>query len=195
LKSLSLEYSDSEDAELWVKSKLGLEFSVPNAAFAGYELQGADGFERRGRKYAYLKYQEDGKTIGDIIFKDKGFSLDLPETVNIVKIKIQMGKMKETNIAVWKKGGLVYLILTFEDKGDTTLKTSAFEQRAKFNEGAQAFESKTAKLVDVSKSGDFNASKAPNSSAPSRRQVSPRANSQAANYSENPYSQTIQQAI
>jgi hypothetical protein len=160
LKSLSLEYSDSEDAELWVKSKLGLEFSVPNAAFAGYELQGADGFERRGRKYAYLKYQEDGKTIGDIIFKDKGFSLDLPETVNIVKIKIQMGKMKETNIAVWKKGGLVYLILTFEDKGDTTLKTSAFEQRAKFNEGAQAFESKTAKLVDVSKSGDFNASKA-----------------------------------
>ena len=46
------------------------------------------------------------------------------------------------------------------DKGDTTLKSSAFEQRTKFNEGAQAFESKTAKLVDVSKSGDFNASKA-----------------------------------
>ncbi len=117
-KSLSLESSDSEDAELWVKRKLGLEFSVPNAAFAGYELQGADGFERRGRKYAYLKYQKDGKIIGYIIFKDKGFSIDMPETVNIDKIKIQIGKMKETNIAVWKKGGLVYFILTFEDRSE-----------------------------------------------------------------------------
>jgi hypothetical protein len=95
-----------------------LEFLVPNAAFAGYSLEGADGFEQKGRKFAYLKYQHNGKTIGYIIFKDKGFSLDLPETVKIDKIKIQMGKMKETNIAVWKKGGLVYLILTTEDRSE-----------------------------------------------------------------------------
>ncbi len=117
-KSLSFESSDSDDAALWFKRKLGLEFLVPNAAFAGYELAGADGFEQKDRKFAYLKYQHNGKTIGYIIFKDKGFSLDLPETVNIDKIKIQMGKMKETNIAVWKKGGLVYLILTFENRSE-----------------------------------------------------------------------------
>ncbi len=77
-----------------------------------------DGFEQKGRKYAYLKCRKVGKTIGLIIFKDKGFSLDLPESVNIDKFKIQMGKMKETNIAVWKKGGLVYFILTFEDRSE-----------------------------------------------------------------------------
>ena len=117
-KSLSLESSDSEDAELWVKRKLGLEFSVPNAAFAGYELQGADGFERRGRKYAYLKYQEDVKIIGYIIFKDKGFSIDLPETVDVGKIKLHIAKKKDTNFAVWKNKGFVYLILTTEDRSE-----------------------------------------------------------------------------
>ena len=46
------------------------------------------------------------------------------------------------------------------DTGDTTLKSSAFEQQTKFKEGAHAFEAKTAKLVSLSKSGDLNAIKA-----------------------------------
>ncbi len=117
-KSLSIGSSDSQDAQLWFKRKLGLEFSVPNAAFAGYRLKGANAFEHRGRKFAYLKYQKDGRIIGYIIFRDKGFSLDLPETVDIGKIKLQIGKNKETNIAVWKKGGLVYFILTNEDRSE-----------------------------------------------------------------------------
>jgi hypothetical protein len=61
-----------------------LDFSVPNAAFAGYRLKGVDIFEQGGRKFAYLEYQKDGKIIGYLIFKDVGFSIDLPETVNNV---------------------------------------------------------------------------------------------------------------
>jgi anti-sigma factor RsiW len=117
-KSLSIGSSDSQDAQLWFKTKLGLEFSVPNAAFAGYKLKGANAFEHQGTKFAYLKYQKNEKIIGYIIFKDKGFSLDLPETVDIGKIKLEIGKNKETNIAVWKKGGLVYLILTTENRSE-----------------------------------------------------------------------------
>ena len=117
-KSLSLESSNSREAALWFKKKLGLEFSVPNAAFAGYSLQGADAFEQKGRKFAYLKYQEDGKIVGYIIFKDSAFSIDLPETVTVGKIKLQVGKKEETNMAVWKKEGLVYLILTTEDRSE-----------------------------------------------------------------------------
>jgi len=117
-KSLSIGSSDSQDAQLWFKTKLGLEFSVPNATFAGYKLKGANAFEHQGTKFAYLKYQENEKIIGYIIFKDKGFSLDLPETVDIGKIKLQLGKNKETNIAVWKKGGLVYLVLTTENRSE-----------------------------------------------------------------------------
>ncbi len=45
------------------------------------------------------------------------------------------------------------------DKGDTTLKSSAFEQQAKFNEVAQTFEKQATKLVSIAKSGDFNAIK------------------------------------
>ncbi len=45
------------------------------------------------------------------------------------------------------------------DKGDTTLKSSAFKQQAKFNEVAQTFEKHTTKLVSTAKSGDFNAIK------------------------------------
>ncbi len=115
-KSLSIESSDSQEAQLWFKRKLSLEFSVPNAAFAGYTLKGANAFEHQGTKFAYLKYQQNEKIIGYIIFKDKGFSLDLPETVDIGKIKLQIGKKKETNIAGWKKEGLVYLILTTENR-------------------------------------------------------------------------------
>jgi anti-sigma factor RsiW len=117
-KSLSLESSNSREAALWFKKKLGLEFSVPNAAFAGYSLKGADAFEQKGRKFAYLKYQEDGKIVGYIIFKDSAFSIDLPETVTVGKIKLQIGKKEETNMAVWKKGGLVYLILTTENRSE-----------------------------------------------------------------------------
>ncbi len=117
-KPLSIEPSDSKDAELWFKKKLGFEFSVPNAAFAGYRLKGADTFEQRGRKFAYLKYQRDGSIIGYIIFKDMAFSIDQAETVAVGKIKLQIGKKRETNIGVWKKNGLIYLILTTEDRSE-----------------------------------------------------------------------------
>ncbi|MGD2186802.1 MAG: cytochrome c [Desulfobacterales bacterium] len=46
------------------------------------------------------------------------------------------------------------------DKGDTTLKASVFEQQAKFNEVAQAFEKQASKLVSTAKEGDFSAIKA-----------------------------------
>lgn len=117
-KPLTVESSDSKDAELWFNQKLDLAFLVPNAAFAGYELKGADSFEYKGRKFAYLKYQKEGKIIGYIIFKDEGFSIDWAETVAVGEIELQIGKRKETNLAVWKKGGLVYLILTNEDRSE-----------------------------------------------------------------------------
>ena len=97
-KSLRLESSNSREAALWFKKKLA--------------------FEQEGRKFAYLKYQHDGQTVGYIIFKDSAFSIDLPETVTVGKIKLQVGKKEETNMAVWKKEGLVYLILTTEDRSE-----------------------------------------------------------------------------
>ena len=45
------------------------------------------------------------------------------------------------------------------DKGDTTLKSSAFEQQAKFNELALRFEKQATDLVSKAKSGDFDAIK------------------------------------
>jgi len=45
------------------------------------------------------------------------------------------------------------------DKGDTTLKSSAFEQQAKFSELAQIFEKQSTDLVLKAKSGDFDAIK------------------------------------
>jgi hypothetical protein len=67
-----------------------------------------------------LKYQGQGQgeIVGYIIFKDSAFSIDLPETVTVGKIKLQVGKKEETNMAVWKKEGLVYLILTTEDRSE-----------------------------------------------------------------------------
>ena len=47
------------------------------------------------------------------------------------------------------------VMLPGTDKGDTTLKSSAFEQQAKFNEVAQTFENQSTKLVSTAKSGDF----------------------------------------
>ncbi len=46
------------------------------------------------------------------------FSLDQAETVAVGKIKLQIGKKKETNMGVWKKDGLTYLILTTEDRSE-----------------------------------------------------------------------------
>jgi cytochrome c556 len=45
------------------------------------------------------------------------------------------------------------------DKGETTLKSSAFEQQAKFNELAQTFEKQITDIVSKAKSGDFDATK------------------------------------
>jgi cytochrome c556 len=45
------------------------------------------------------------------------------------------------------------------DKGDTSLKSSAFEQQDKFNEFAQTLEKQITDLVSKAKSGDFNAIK------------------------------------
>jgi hypothetical protein len=65
-----------------------------------------------------LKYQQNGKTIGYIIIKDSAFSIDLPEIVDIDNIKLHIGKKKDTNFAGWKNKGLVYLILTTEDRSE-----------------------------------------------------------------------------
>lgn len=51
-------------------------------------------------------------------------------------------------------------LLPGTDKGDTTLKSSAFEQQDKFKQSAEALETLLAKLVQVAQSGDFNAAKA-----------------------------------
>ncbi len=54
-KSLSIGSSDSQGAQLWFKTKLGLEFSVPNAAFAKYKLKGANAFEHQDKKVGRVK--------------------------------------------------------------------------------------------------------------------------------------------
>jgi len=45
------------------------------------------------------------------------------------------------------------------DKGDTTLKSSAFEQQARFSEFAQTFEKQTNDLAIKAKGGDFDSIK------------------------------------
>jgi cytochrome c556 len=45
------------------------------------------------------------------------------------------------------------------DKGDTALKSSAFEQQTKFKEIARTFENQTAELLNQAKIGDFDAIK------------------------------------
>ncbi len=117
-RSPSIRPSNSQDIGLWLKQKLDFEILIPRAAFAGYDLVGLDIFEHRGRKFVYLKYQQKGKTIGYVVFKDLTFSIDLHETVNIGEITLYFGQMKETNVGVWKKGGLVYVILTAEDRSE-----------------------------------------------------------------------------
>jgi anti-sigma factor (TIGR02949 family) len=117
-RSLSMRSSDLQNIESWFKRKLGFKISIPSAAFAEYSLEGADIFEQKGRKFAYLKYRRDGKIIGYIVLKDFAFSIDLPEIVDIGEIKLRIGEKEETNFGVWKKGGLVHLILTTEDRSE-----------------------------------------------------------------------------
>jgi cytochrome c556 len=45
------------------------------------------------------------------------------------------------------------------DKGDTALKSAAFEQPDKFNEIARTFEKQTNQLASIAESGDFDAIK------------------------------------
>ena len=45
------------------------------------------------------------------------------------------------------------------DKGDTALKSAAFEQPDKFNEIARTFEKQTTQLASIAESGDFDAIK------------------------------------
>ena len=46
------------------------------------------------------------------------FSIDQTETVAVGKIKLQIGKKKDANMGMWKKDGLIYLILTTEDRSE-----------------------------------------------------------------------------
>jgi anti-sigma factor (TIGR02949 family) len=117
-RSVSVGSFRLKDAESWVDSQMGFKALIPNAAFAEYDLVGVDVFEHGGRKFAYLKYQHGGQTIGYVIFKDFGLSLDLSEFVSVGEIKLYLGKKKEINYGVWKKGGLVYLILTAENRSE-----------------------------------------------------------------------------
>jgi mycothiol system anti-sigma-R factor len=110
--------SNIQDVELWVKGNLDFKILIPNAAFAGYDLVGGDIFEQSGRKFLYLKYQEDGKIIGYVIFEDFALPIDLPETINMGEITLHIGKIQETNIGVWKRGKLVYSVLTTEDRSE-----------------------------------------------------------------------------
>ncbi len=117
-RSPSIKSSELAEIELWLKGSLDFKILIPRAAFAGYHLVGGDIFEHRGRKFVYLKYQGDGKKIGYVVFKDWGLPIDLPESVRIGEIILHTGQIKETNVGVWKKGGLVYAVLTTEDRSE-----------------------------------------------------------------------------
>ena len=71
-KSLSIGSSDSQDAQLWFKTKLGLEFSVPNAAFAGYKLKGANAFEHQDKKVGRVKCRVEVIHPALLLFKAIG---------------------------------------------------------------------------------------------------------------------------
>lgn len=117
-RSLAIKSSDSQNIRSWLEEQLGFKTLIPHAAFAGYRLKGADTFEQEDRKFAYLKYLRNGKVIGYVIFKDFTFSVDLPETIDMGEIKLYVGKENETNFAVWKKRGLVYLLFTNENRSE-----------------------------------------------------------------------------
>ncbi len=117
-RSLSIKSSDVQETESWFKGRLDFKIPIPSAAFAGYDLQGADIFKHRGRKFVYLSYQRNGETIGYMIFRDFGLLINLPETVDMGEITLRIGEKEETNFGVWKRGELVYVILTTEDRSE-----------------------------------------------------------------------------
>lgn len=117
-RSPGIRSSNLQDVESWLKGYLDFKILIPHAAFAGYALVGGDIFEQRGRKFVYLKYQEAGKIIGYVIYKDSALPIDLPETIDIGEITLHVGKIQETNIGAWKRGGLVYSVLTTEDRSE-----------------------------------------------------------------------------
>ena len=82
----------------------------------------------------------------------------------MVKEKVQYNQEVFTKNAMLVKtfSGLPWeaSMMPETDKGDTTLKSSAFKQQDKFQEVARSFETQTAKLVSVSQSGDFSGIKA-----------------------------------
>ena len=110
--------SNVQDVESWLKGYLDFKILIPHAAFAGYDLVGGDIFEQRGRKFVYLKYQQGIKVIGYVIFEDFALPIDLPETIDIDKITVHVGKIQGTNIGAWKRGELVYSVLTTEDRSE-----------------------------------------------------------------------------
>lgn len=117
-RSPGIRSSNLQDVDLWLKGSLNFKIFIPRAAFAGYELVGADIFEYGGRKFIYLQYQHKDKTIGYVVFKESAFPIDLPETVDLGEITLHIGQIKETHVGVWKKGGLVYAIMTTEDRSE-----------------------------------------------------------------------------
>ncbi len=117
-KAPSMRVSDPQDAKQWLENRLGLPVSIPRAAFAGYSLEGGDLFEQGDREFAYLNYQREDKRIGYVLLKDSGFSLNLPENVEIGGIQIGLGKKNDINLATWKRKGIVYVILTTEDRSE-----------------------------------------------------------------------------
>ncbi len=117
-RSPSIRPSNLQDIGSWLKGKLDFEILIPRAAFAGYDLVGLDIFEHGGRKFVYLKYQQSGKTIGYVVSKDSALSIDLPETLDIGEITLHIGRIEETHVGIWKKGGLIYTILTTEDRSE-----------------------------------------------------------------------------
>ncbi len=117
-KVLSMGFSDPRDARRWLENRFGGSVFIPNAAFAGYNLEGGDLFREGSREFAYLNYEREGRRIGYAFLKDSGFSLNLPENVEIGGIKIGLDKKNEINLAAWRRKGIVYIILTTEDRSE-----------------------------------------------------------------------------
>ncbi|NIO05973.1 MAG: hypothetical protein GTN74_15635 [Proteobacteria bacterium] len=118
VRPLTLRSSDLHKTESWIASRIGFKALIPKAAFAEYDLEGVDIFDHDGKKFVYLKYRGGRKIIGYMIFQDFRLSLDLPQTVHEGEIDLHMGKGRDINCAAWKKAGLVYLILTAEDRSE-----------------------------------------------------------------------------
>lgn len=117
-RTLSIKSAGLENIESWFNGRLDFMISIPNAAFAGYRLEGADILKNDNEKIAYLMYQKKGTSMGYMIFQDLDFLIELSETKNVGEIKLYFGEKKGTNFAVWKKGGLVFFLATSEDRSE-----------------------------------------------------------------------------